>query len=466
MDRIRRIWKGEENEQAYEPLENSITEADRQDGQDAERSAAPAFSWIEYSCFLLLGVSMLWAWNMFLAAGPYFQHRFRSDQWISDNFQAAEISVSTITNLGSILILTRMQAGASYPKRIISSLFINVVVFALLAVSTLIETGAKGYFAFLMVMIFATSFATGLCQNGVFAYVSGFGEPRYTQGIMTGQAVAGVLPCIAQIVSVLSVHGPNSPPQHPPEHDGTPSPSRPPPGPAPVKSTAALAYFLTATVISVATFLAFSYLVARHRSSADKPPPTTTPESPDEPQPERKEIPLLVLFRKLFWLAGAVFLTFGVTMIFPVFTQRILSVRRPVDQPRILQPPSFIPLAFLFWNSGDLIGRLIPAMPSLSLVRRPRVIFLLAILRVAWVGLYHLCNIRGQGAVVKSDFFYLVVVQLLFGVTNGYLGSTCMIGAGEWVEPEEREAAGGFMGLCLVAGLAAGSLASFFATGT
>ena len=76
-----------------------------------------------------------------------------------------------------------------------------------------------------------------------------------------------------------------------------------------------------------------------------------------------------------------------------------------------------------------------------------------------------LCNIRGKGAIVESDFFYLVVVQMLFGLSNGYLGSTCMIGAGQWVEPDEREAAGGFMGLCLVAGLAFGSLASFFAAG-
>ena len=79
---------------------------------------------------------------------------------------------------------------------------------------------------------------------------------------------------------------------------------------------------------------------------------------------------------------------------------------------------------------------------------------------------YHLCNVGGHGAIVESDFFYLVVVQLLFGLTNGYLGSTCMIGASEWVEPEEREVAGGFMGLCLVGGLAVGGLASFFATGT
>jgi equilibrative nucleoside transporter 1/2/3 len=174
---------------------------------------------------------------------------------------------------------------------------------------------------------------------------------------------------------------------------------------------------------------------------------------------------MMTLFRKLFWLATAVFVVFAITMVFPVYTQRIVSVRPDSDQPAYLQPASFIPLAFLFWNIGDLVGRLLTAMPSLSLIHRPRIVLVLALLRIIWIGLYHLCNVRGQGAVVNSDIFYLIVVQMLFGLTNGYLGSTCMIGAAEWVDPEEREAAGGFMGLSLVAGLAVGSLASFFAAG-
>lgn len=66
---------------------------------------------------------------------------------------------------------------------------------------------------------------------------------------------------------------------------------------------------------------------------------------------------------------------------------------------------------------------------------------------------------------MESDFFYLFVVQGLFGLTNGYLGSLTMLAASAYVDPAEREAAGGFMGLCLVAGLTVGSLASFFVAG-
>jgi equilibrative nucleoside transporter 1/2/3 len=386
---------------------------------------------------------------MFLAAAPYFQHRFESNDNLLRNFQSAILSVSTVGNLGSMIVLTKLQARASYPKRIITSLALNAVVFTLLAVSTklFLNVSVGIYFAFLMVMVLVTSLATGLCQNGVFAYVSGFGREEYTQGIMSGQGIAGILPAITQIISVLSV-----PSKHP--VDGATQES----------STSAFIYFLTATIVSVATLGAFFYLLSRN-SSKQRMKRTLYNEGPeyDSDQSDRKNIPLTRLLRKLFWLAGAVFLTFAVTMFFPVFTPQVLSVRDPSTAPRLFQPATFIPLGFFFWNLGDLIGRTGPALPALRLTHRPRLLFFLSSARVFFLPLYFLCNIGGRGAAVNSDFFYLFVVQLLFGMTNGYLGSSCMMGFSEWVETDELEAAGGFMSLCLVAGLTVGSFLSFFA---
>jgi len=388
---------------------------------------------------------------MFLAAGPYFQKRFQSDDWTLANFQSAELSVSTIANLGSVLVFSKLQANASYPKRIMAALVINTATFILLAISTRLFThvSAGVYFGFLMVVVFAASLAAGLFQNGIFAYVSGFGQEQYTQGIMTGQAVAGVLPCIAQIVSVLSV------PAKDLEHD-VPEES----------STSAFAYFLTATGVSLLALLAFLYLVSQQRfTTRPKRSADATEDVEEIEDAERKSVPLLTLLRKLFWLASAVFMTFAVTMVFPVFTQEIESVRPPSGAPRLFEPSSFIPLAFLFWNTGDLIGRLLTGIPALRLTYKPKMLFVFSIARVVFIPLYLLCNIHGRGAKVDSDFFYLGVVQLLFGVTNGYLGSSCMMGAVEWVDSDEREAAGGFMGLCLVAGLTVGSLLSFLVAG-
>ena len=390
---------------------------------------------------------------MFLAASPYFQHRFRTSSVLLAAFPSALISVSCVTNLVSMLLLTHLQSRANYPNRIILSLTFNIVAFTLLALSTVMFRGVSPglYFGFLMAIVFSASLATGLCQNGVFAYVSGFGVGNYTQAIMTGQAVAGVLPCIAQIVSVLSV-AEAEPSYDTPEDGSTAVPQE--------SGKSAFAYFLTATAVSVAALLSFMLLLRRHPNSS---PDTKTPIQDGEEEPAvRKVVSLWTLFKKLHFLSSAVFLTFAVTMVFPVFTQQITSVRPDSTSPRILQPACFIPLAFLFWNTGDLAGRLLTLVPTFTLVRWPRTIFAASIARAVFIPMYLLCNIHGRGAVIASDAFYLVIVQFLFGLTNGYLGSTCMMGAGEWVEVEEREAAGGFMGLMLVGGLTVGSLLSFF----
>lgn len=383
--------------------------------------------------------------NMFLAASPYFQRRFRNSPWILTHFASAIISVSTVTNLLVMLVLAQLQRHASYPSRITASLLLNICAFTLLALSTVFfrSVSPGGYFAFLMVVVLMASVACALCQNGAFAYVAGFGKSEYTQGIMAGQAVAGVLPCVAQIVSVLSV----------PEVD-----SRAAVGQESPKS--AFAYFLTATAVSMLTLAAFSVLVKRHGENKA----AGADEAERIEGPGRKVVGLWTLFRKLHWLALAVALTYAATMFFPIFTQQILSVRPAAHAPRLLRPACFIPLAFLFWNSGDLVGRLLTLVPGLSRAPNyPAFVFILALLRLGFIPLYLLCNIRGRGAVVASDAFYLLVVQLLFGVSSGYIGSTCMMGAARWVEVEEREAAGGFMGLMLCAGLTVGSLLSFLA---
>lgn len=216
--------------------------------------------------------------------------------------------------------------------------------------------------------------------------------------------------------------------------------------------------------MSTLALLAFLYLVRRHSSHSENSHAVADPdEAEQEDPPERKVVHFWTLCKKLRWLATAVFLCFAVTMVFPVFTQAILSVQDPSTSPRLFQRASFIPLAFLLWNAGDLVGRLLTLVPQLRLIQYPRFLFTFSLLRLAFIPLYLLCNVRGRGAAINSDTFYLVIVQFLFGLSNGWLGSNCMMGAVEWVDVDEREAAGGFMGLMLVAGLTVGSLLSFSA---
>ncbi|GJC95113.1 nucleoside transporter [Colletotrichum higginsianum] len=457
MERIRELLgkHRKPDRQEYEPL--------AEEGRELEGSTLTEgleevpFSWTEYIMFAWLGMAMLWAWNMFLAAAPYFQ----SDAWISQNFQSAILTVSTLTNLTAMLVLTNIQYAASYPFRINLALLLNCVIFSLLTASTSLALDASpaAYLAFILVMVASSSWATGLIQNGAFAFAASFGRPEYMQALMAGQGVAGVLPPIAQVITVLAV----------PEKDGAAPDTG---GDARTLSSSAFVYFLAAVAVSVSALAAFIPLVRRHNHIVESRMVDHMAESltsvQEAERAARKVVSPLRLLKKLHWLAGAIFMCFAVAMFFPVFTGKILSVRYPGDEKSptgsLFRPAAFIPLAFFAWNLGDLSGRMATILPF-SLRHRPAALFAVSLVRMGFLPMYLLCNIGGRGAVVSSDFFYLVIVQFLFGLTNGWLGSSCMMAAGEWVEEGEREATGGFMGLCLVAGLTTGSLLSFTAGG-
>ncbi|KAL4887137.1 nucleoside transporter-domain-containing protein [Aspergillus karnatakaensis] len=442
MDRIRR-WIAPTRE--YEPIAEPVAaDGDYGTPQDQAEHSSPPFSRPVYWVFFILGVSMLWAWNMFLAAAPFFKQRFQSDEWAKTHYQSSILTVSTVTNLVSAFTLAKIQESASYPKRIIISLFINIGIFTLLAFSTIAlkDVSVGVYFGFLMVMVCGASMATGINQNGVFAFVSGFGRQEYTQAIMSGQGVAGVLPALAQTLSVLAV-----PEQG--EEEATETSWK-----------SAFVCFIMATGVSSLTLVSFAWLTKRQSLHViDDESESSTEQLPN------KTVGLWTLFSKLRLPAISIYLCFAITMIFPVYTSKIESVNNKLNAPRLFQPEAFIPLAFFFWNAGDLLSRLLVLNPRFSIAHRPWILVILAIARAGFIPLYLLCNVSGQGAVVNSDFFYLFIVQLLFGATNGYLSSCCMMGAGYWVSDEEREPAGGFMSLMLVGGLATGSLLSFLASG-
>lgn len=415
---------------------------------------------------------------MFLAAAPYFASRFHGSAWIETNFQPTIMTVSTAASLATVLILTKIQRTASYPFRIGCGLVVNVATFALLTASTTLALDAspRAYFAFVLAMVAATSVATGLLQNGALAFAASFGRPEYMQALVTGQSVAGILPALSKVLSVLLF------PSHT-ERSG---------GGAAEGKTSAFVYFLAAVVISVVAMAALVPLVRHHNRNMEYRivhQDETTPaaaaaggsSTDDDLQPgARKVVPMRVLFGKLRWLALGIILVFTTTiMFFPVFTARIRSVQEPAErwQGGLFAPDAFIPLAFFFWNLGDFTGRLSTALSDTrgggggglgansAHGGRPKLLFKLAALRIVQLPLYLLCNVGNRGAAVPSDLFYLFVVQVPFGFTNGWLCSRLMTSAGSWVDPGEREAAGGFMGLCLIIGLAAGSLLSFTVAG-
>jgi equilibrative nucleoside transporter 1/2/3 len=228
----------------------------------------------------------------------------------------------------------------------------------------------------------------------------------------------------------------------------------------------AFAYFMTATVVSSVCLVLFMILLSRHdisiNAKSQSKPLFSSDSDSEEEISVRRSVPLMNLWRKLKLTSFAIFFNFCLTMVFPVFTQAILSVR-PEGSGRAFQPDVFIPTAFLLWNVGDLSGRIVCGWERLT-VKDPRWLAFWAVSRAAFIPLYFMCNIGGKGAAIESDLFYWLI-QLGFGLSSGWISSSCMIVAPDYVDEDEKEACGGFMGLCLVLGLTTGSMLSFFVVG-
>lgn len=62
MERMRSALKQWSSSPAYEPLDDGTDTAENQHRKHTQR-----FSWLEYGIFLLLGISMLWAWYALLS---------------------------------------------------------------------------------------------------------------------------------------------------------------------------------------------------------------------------------------------------------------------------------------------------------------------------------------------------------------------------------------------------------------
>lgn len=376
----------------YEPLTDPEEATALEGSAILDGQGDVPFSWTEYNIFVLLGMAMLWAWNMFLAAAPYFASRFAGNDWIQSNFQSAILSISTVTNLGSMLVLTHRQSNASYPYRINLGLGINAVIFALLTASTAVfldSTSPVEYLIFLLLMVAATAWATGLIQNGTFAFAASFGRAEYMQAIMAGQGVAGVLPSATQVISVLIF---------PPEQedkiaaaasdDGADAPSSGKGG-----ESSAFIYFLAAVVVCIVALAAFVPLVRRHNHIVENRMVERMADSmasiEDAERAARKFASPWRLFLKLHWLALAIAISFAETMFFPVFTAKILSVNdTSADTSIFFTPPVFIPVAFFAWNFGDLIGRMATIWEVPRLQRNPRALFILTLLRAGFIPLY------------------------------------------------------------------------------
>ena len=423
-------------------------------------------SQLKYFTFTIIGIALLWPWNCFLSASAFYSERFEHSPQLVKIYSSTMMSVSTITSALYNYYLSQVQVGVNYKHRVNVGFSMTIGVFIIMAFSCVlnffISMDDYVFFTGLMIMVFISAAATCLAQNGTMAIVNVMGD-IYANGVMVGQAIAGVLPSIALIVSILIVGNKKSDADKKNQYVD--------------KNYGVFIYYITASLISVLS-ISLLYLTNHHKVEntyktlnhmVEEQQPLTSSDEDEEEDPEISQktyVPFVVLWSKLKFIVLTIFLTFGITLIFPVFASTVGSVHTESDH-ILLQRKIFIPFVYLVWNLGDLLGRVCCGRPRLGvLIKNPKVLLIYSIARIVFIPLFLTCNVNStstakSSAIINSDTWYLLL-QFLFGLSNGQLCTSCFMIVGNNCDTDdEKEAAGGFTAVFLSVGLAFGSVFSY-----
>ncbi|GAV53723.1 hypothetical protein ZYGR_0AK02250 [Zygosaccharomyces rouxii] len=379
----------------------------------------------KYLTFLFIGIGLLWPWNCILGASQYFKHDvFLDDTVWSKIFASSMMTVSTVSSTLFNIWLARRQH--SYSERVVRGLIWEIVVFVILGTLTLLKSWFSLPFIFIsiMVLVAISSLATAMTQNGIMAVANVYG-PVFSQAVMVGQAVAGVLPSVVLFIISFSS-----------------DPSR--------QSTGGiLFYFLTTAAVSIVSILL--YRINQIGAKLIH----VTPRNPTTSQ-----VPFSVHYSKLKYLVLSIFTTFVVTLIFPVFASTVLVKGLPLTNSQ------FIPFIFTVWNLGDLYGRVIANWPQFRTPKfAPFKVFVYSLLRILFVPLFFIFSRTNSSEHISSpmlkDLLY-TLLQFLFGLTNGHVISISFMKVPEALTTDdEKESAGGFTNVFVSTGLTLGSILSY-----
>lgn len=418
-------------------------------------------SQLRYITFTIVGIGLLWPWNSFLSASAYYGERFNHTPMLAKVYSSTMMSVSCVTSTIYNYYLSQNQTGVKYRRRVNIGLSLTIIIFLIMAISCVsdffIQMNDKGFFIILMFMVLLSAMATCLAQNGTMAIVNVLGG-IYANAVMVGQAVAGVLPSVALIISIISVG--DKALQNNQYVD---------------KNYGLFIYYITASIIAIGCL---SLLILNHKykeiavySSLTQITDTNEEILIDEHDLQELDsvqstyVPFGLLWSKLKLIVMSIFLTFSITLIFPVFASLVES-NNELTGIWYYQKKIFIPFIYLIWNLGDLLGRILCGFPKCKmLITKPKILISYSLARLIFIPLFLTCNLHSKdgisSATIQSDLWY-ILLQLLFGISNGQLCTSCFMIVRDYCDTDdEKEAAGGFTSVFLSVGLSAGALFSY-----
>ncbi|XP_065665093.1 equilibrative nucleoside transporter 1 [Hydra vulgaris] len=399
-----------------------------------------------YIIFVIQGIGMLLPWNFFITATEYFNYKFEDNDSIKRNFEKAFALGSMLPSLISLTFNIFLTRRLSRTCRISSCLSVMFSMFLITTILVKVNTTkwTENFFAVTIICVVVMNLAAGIYQGTLFglAGLTGF---KYTQAIMTGQGVAGIFAATTDLIFKLA-------------------------NPNPVdKTSSALGYFVTASVVILITAVTYSVLFKlpkmKFHLSCSKlrlKNEIANEYSINGTSHSINEIPYWFIFKQILPLAISVSVVFCVTLsLFPAVVSRIVSVDKSKTS-RFTNDLFSTFVCFFIFNCGDLAGRIAAGSYQIVAERGPW-LPILCFSRILFIPLFLMCHFENGSPltyIFKNDY-WPIIINSLFALSNGYLGSLCMMFGPKLVSAEYSETAGTMMSFFLTAGLTAGACLSF-----
>ncbi|KAJ2743579.1 hypothetical protein GGI20_003639 [Coemansia sp. BCRC 34301] len=428
-----------------------------EDESDTGPREARMSSKITYLLFLGMGLATLLPWNLFISASEFYQYQFAGSprqHTFQNSFSVAYMVTNLVFNLYAMVTVTKSDPNV----RILYGLVANTLAY-LVGMAMPLMRDYRGTLSFhiVMVQLAATAAASGMLTNSLFALVAHF-SPSHSEGILSGQAVAGIIATVAQLATAYSA---------PPSDSAAPivpvlgDLDEPPGGLIP----RTIAYFAFAFVMNLLLTAAFCHI--RHdpyyqqRSKLAYLPSGSVSASETETEsellisssPAASITSDIAAFKSTFsQISGysyVILLDFALTLsVFPSVTALVTSTS------------GFTLLTewhFFIYNIGDFLGRrFAPSLP----ITRVSSLLTFALARLLFIPAFFACHVVFSvwHNWITSDSLFLALVWLL-GATNGLLSTRAAMAAPRLCD--QPTIAGSIIAISISTGLAIGSVLSW-----
>eukprot|EP00644_Phytophthora_capsici_P002909 jgi/Phyca11/511452/fgenesh2_kg.PHYCAscaffold_85_\ len=401
--------------------------------------------------FMFLNASVLWAYYSCLSAQDFYTVQF-ADSGLDFSFLTTLCTAWPMVIGQGLQMFFGLDKSVSRDFRVIVGYGIFMLMAVLIMVFSAINFSNEKTGAILVLVCFGcVGFGNSLTESTYYTFAALFPIPKFSQAVQIGNGTAGIINVSLLTILRLAVGGVKQ------TGDST-------------KLSFYLFFGLLIVVLIVALFVYYrlndlpcvKFLVKRNEESMRAENLAT--------QPFTKTCANLWRILLIIWVpALAQFLVFFVSLsVYPGFgCAAARNLKPPYSDVTHSVTGNWYctPGIVGSYNYGDFFGRVMTGAAVYKLLTSNWCLGL-SILRLGFIPLL-LMGVAGTslysfGYDDMGAIAYNIVLNLIIGITNGFLSTVTMGVAPRMLKPEDRESGGAVMALCLFFGLSAGSTIGFF----